>query len=79
MPFSEVGSIPARVLGSVSSSVLHQARCPVAVVPAPRDSNCGVPRFLAGLDHSEPAARALGVAIEMALAHAAVLLPVHVY
>ena len=36
MPFSRVGSIPARILGSVSSSVLDQARCPVAVVPARR-------------------------------------------
>lgn len=73
------GALSRFVLGSVSSSVLHHARCPVAVVPAARDSTGGAPRVLVGLDHSESAARALTVAIEVARAHAAVLVPIHVH
>ena len=73
------GALSRFVLGSVSAAVLHHARCPVAVVPAPRDASGATRRILVGLDHSEPAARALAVAIEVARAHAAVLVPIHVH
>ena len=73
------GVLSRLVLGSVSAAVLHHARCPVVVVPAPGPASGTAPRVLVGLDHSESAARALAVAIELARAHAAVLVPVHVH
>ena len=73
------GLLSRLVLGSVSAAVLHHAHCPVAVVPARPAVVGAAPRVLVGLDHSEPAARALSVAIEVARAHAAVLVPVHVH
>ena len=73
------GALSRLVLGSVSGAVLHHARCPVAVVPAPRPGETVPGRVLVGLDHSEPASVALDVAIEVARAHAAVLVPVHVH
>jgi len=73
------GALSRLVLGSVSAAVLHHARCPVAVVPAPRAAEAAPGRVLVGLDHSDAAATALSVAIEVARAHAAVLVPVHVH
>lgn len=73
------GALSRLVLGSVSAAVLHHARCPVAVVPEPRAGESAPGRVLVGLDHSDAAAVALDVAIEVARAHAAVLVPVHVH
>lgn len=76
------GALSRLVLGSVSAAVLHHAHCPVAVVPASPatpTTDGAVGRVLVGLDHSDAAAKAFTVAIEVARAHEAVLVPVHVH
>lgn len=74
------GVLSRAVLGSVSSSVLHHASCPVAVVPeAAADEGVEPPRVLVGVDHSPHARAALRFAVEHARRHGAVLVPVHVH
>ena len=75
------GALSRAVLGSVSSSVLHHANCPVVVVPddhgAVRDGR--VRRVVVGVDHSAASLAALGAAVEQARRREAVLVPVCVH
>lgn len=64
-------------LGSVSSSVLHHAVGPVAVVPERRPAP-SQPRIVVGVDDSPRSARALEWAVQQARLSSAVLVPVGV-
>lgn len=66
------------VLGSVSSSVLHHASSPVAVVPEARPAGTRAPRVVVGVDHSPTSLRALSWAADYALRAGAVLVPTYV-
>jgi nucleotide-binding universal stress UspA family protein len=66
------------VLGSVSSSVLHHAHCPVVVVPEPHERGTRPARVVVGVDHSPASRSALLWAGEHAARRGAVLVPVHV-
>lgn len=76
------GLLSRAVLGSVSSSVLHHARCPVVVVPRSDRTGAGqtpapaAGRVVVGIDHSDPSLVALKAAVEQARRHGAVLVPV---
>lgn len=75
-----LGALSRAVLGSVSSSVLHHAGCPVAVVPEVAEGvRVEPPRVLVGIDHSPASRAALRYAVEHARRHAAVLVPVFVH
>ena len=74
-----LGALSRAVLGSVSSSVLHHAGCPVAVVPEVADAEVEPPRVLVGIDHSPASRAALRYGVEHARRHAAVLVPVFVH
>lgn len=75
-----LGALSRAVLGSVSSSVLHHAGCPVAVVPEVAEApQVEPPRVLVGIDHSPASRAALRYAVEHARRHAAVLVPVFVH
>ena len=73
------GALSRAVLGSVSSSVLHHATVPVAVVPEPRSADGSPARVLVGLDHSDASVAALAVAAEHARRHGMTLVPVYVH
>ena len=73
------GALSRAVLGSVSSSVLHHASGPVAVVPASAEVSASVRRVLVGVDHSPESTAALRLAIDEASLHDAPLVPVHVH
>ena len=73
------GALSRAVLGSVSSSVLHHAKVPVAVVPEPGDPNSSPARVLVGVDHSGSSVAALGAAAEYARRHGMTLVPVYVH
>lgn len=64
------------VLGSVTSSVLHHARTPVAVVPERPERTTPPERVLVGFDASAAAILALQFAADFARRHHAVLIPV---
>ena len=66
-------------LGSVSSSVLHHATGPVAIIPdtAPRPA-AGPARIVVGVDGSAASLRALSWAVAQARLTGAVLAPLHV-
>jgi nucleotide-binding universal stress UspA family protein len=64
-------------LGSVSSSVLHHATGPVAVVPD-QPAAPAQPRIVVGVDDSPRSARALEWAVQQARLSSAVLVPVEV-
>lgn len=66
------------VLGSVSSSVLHHAEGPVAVIPEGADVQAGG-RVLVGVDHSPQSLVALGYAVAFARTHGLTLVPVHAH
>jgi nucleotide-binding universal stress UspA family protein len=76
------GALRELVLGSVSQACLHHAPCPVAIVrtpetvaPGPRDRG----RIVAGVDGSEPSARALRWAIDDARTRGATVQAVHAW
>jgi nucleotide-binding universal stress UspA family protein len=64
------------VLGSVSSSLLHHAHCPVAVVPEAQPASERAPRVVVGVDHSPASKAALAWAVEHAVSRGAALAPV---
>lgn len=64
------------VLGSVSSSLLHHAHCPVAVVPEAQPAGRRPARVYVGVDHSPASQAAMAWAAEHATARGAVLAPV---
>jgi nucleotide-binding universal stress UspA family protein len=66
------------VLGSVTSGVLHAARCPVAVVPEPRLPGARGAQVVVGVDHSPASAAALAWAAAHAAQKRLVLVPVFV-
>ena len=67
------------VLGSVSSSLLHHASCPVVVVPEPSDATgTHPPRVVVGVDHSPESKVALRWAAEHADRAGLPLVPVFV-
>jgi nucleotide-binding universal stress UspA family protein len=71
------GALSRAVLGSVSSSVLHHATAPVAIVPeGPTGASSG--RVVVGVDHSPPSLAALAFATEEARLRDGVLVPVAV-
>lgn len=72
------GVLSRAVLGSVSSSVLHHATGPVAVVPDSAGAAAPVARVLVGVDHSPQSVPALRWAAGAAALHGAALMPVHV-
>lgn len=75
-----LGALSRAVLGSVSSSVLHHAGCPVAVIPERAEvRQVQPPRVLVGIDHSPASQAALRYAVEHARRHGAVLVPVFVH
>lgn len=74
-----LGALSRAVLGSVSSSVLHHAGCPVAVVPEVAEPQVEPPRVLVGIDHSPASRAALRYAVEHARRHGSVLVPVFVH
>jgi len=66
-------------LGSVTSSVLHHAHGPVAVVPnAPRDGHAVTHRVVVGVDGSQASLRALTWAVAHARLSGATLVPLSV-
>lgn len=67
------------VLGSVSSSLLHHASCPVVVVPEPRRAGDRMPRVVVGVDHSPESKVALRWAAELADRRGLPLVPVFVH
>jgi nucleotide-binding universal stress UspA family protein len=71
------GPLSRAVLGSVSSSVLHHAPCPVAVVPEQAGAEA-TGRVVVGVDHSPASLAALAWAVDEARARGAVLVPVAV-
>ena len=73
------GVLSRAVLGSVSSSVLHHATGPVAVVPASAEVGRSVARVLVGVDHSAQSREALRWGVDEATLHDAPLVPVHVH
>ena len=73
------GALSRAVLGSVSSSVLHHASGPVAVVPASAEVGASISRVLVGVDHSPQSKEALRWGVEEASLHDAPLVPVHVH
>jgi nucleotide-binding universal stress UspA family protein len=73
------GALSRAVLGSVSSSVLHHARGPVAVVPASAEVRSSIARVLVGVDHSPQSREALRYGLDEASLHDAPLVPVHVH
>ncbi|WP_454049260.1 universal stress protein [Cellulomonas sp. Marseille-Q8402] len=60
------GSARATLLGSVTTGVLHRARCPVVVVPEGSHAGAGRGPVLAGFDGSPGAFRSLEAACEQA-------------
>lgn len=72
------GVLSRAVLGSVSSSVLHHASGPVAVVPATADVAGHVGRVLVGIDHSPQSREALRWGVDEATLHDVPVVPVHV-
>jgi len=64
------------VLGSVSSSVLHHASCPVVTVPEPAAASGSPGRVLVGVDHSPASLQALSWAADEAQRRSTVLVPV---
>ena len=72
-----LGALSRAVLGSVSSSVLHHARCPVVVVPS--DHAEKITRVLVGVDHSPASLSALRLGVQEARRHDATLVPVYVH
>jgi nucleotide-binding universal stress UspA family protein len=73
-----LGALSRAVLGSVSSSVLHHAIGPVAVVPAGAAVDRPVGRVLVGVDHSASSREALRWGADEASLHDSALVPVHV-
>ncbi len=73
------GALSRAVLGSVSSSVLHHATGPVAIVPEAQDDDGAAPRVIVGMDHSPAAAQALATAADQARRRGATLVPVYVH
>jgi nucleotide-binding universal stress UspA family protein len=73
------GVLSRAVLGSVSSSVLHHAAGPVAVVPPTAVLDGPVRRVLVGVDHSPQSSAALRWGVDEAALHDAQLVPVHVH
>ncbi len=71
------GALSRAVLGSVSSSVVHHAHCPVVVVPAEHDGP--VTRVLVGVDHSPGSLSALRLGVAEARRHDVPLAPVLVH
>lgn len=66
-------------LGSVSSSVLHHATGPVAVIPDAAQPSAARPaRIVVGVDGSEASLRALSWAVAQARLTGATLVPLHV-
>lgn len=66
-------------LGSVTSSVLHSAHGPVAVVPEPQDEATAAPRrVVVGVDGSAGSQRALAWAVSQARLSGATLVPLAV-
>jgi nucleotide-binding universal stress UspA family protein len=70
------GALSRAVLGSVSSSVLHHAHSPVAVVPEPHTPGTRDPRVVVGVDHSPASRAALLWAAEHAARRKVLLVPV---
>ncbi len=70
------GPLSRAVLGSVSSSVLHHATCPVVVVPEGGGRSGAPARVVVGVDHSPESYAALQVAVEQTRRSGAVLVPV---
>jgi nucleotide-binding universal stress UspA family protein len=77
-----IGQLREVLLGSVSQTCLHHARCPVAIVrtadagpAAPRDRG----RIVVGIDGSELSTRALRWAIDEARPHGATVEAVHAW
>lgn len=67
-------------LGSVSSSVLHHATVPVAVVPEPPEATSSTPlRVLVGVDDSPRSRRALEWGVQQARLRRAILVPLGVH
>lgn len=66
------------VLGSVSSSLLHHASCPVVVVPEPRAAGTRAARVVVGVDHSPASLVALRWAADYADRAGLTLVPVMV-
>jgi nucleotide-binding universal stress UspA family protein len=73
------GALSRAVLGSVSSSVLHHATCPVTIVPEPRATDTAAPRVVVGVDHSPASLAALAVAADQARRRGATLVALHVH
>ena len=73
------GALSRAVLGSVSSSVLHHATVPVAIVPEPRAGDQEPLRVIVGMDHSSAASVALTTAADQARRRGATLVPVYVH
>jgi nucleotide-binding universal stress UspA family protein len=72
------GALSRAVLGSVSSSVLHHATAPVAIVPEAAAPGSTPPRVVVGVDHSPQSLNALALATEEARLRGGVLVPVAV-
>jgi nucleotide-binding universal stress UspA family protein len=71
-----MNALSRAVLGSVSSSVLHHAHCPVVVVPEPQEAGTRPARVVVGVDHSPASRSALIWAAEHAARRDVVLVPV---
>lgn len=74
-----MGGFKGLLLGSVSQSCLHRARCPVAVVKHGGDPPPAVERIVAGVDGSETSQQALRWAAEAARDHRARLEVLHAW
>ncbi len=75
-----LGGFAGLLLGSTSHQVLAHAQCPVAVVPSQLpDPGTAVTRVVAGVDGSEPAARALRWAEAEARMRQAPMVAVHAF
>ena len=74
-----MGGFKGLLLGSVSQSCLHHARCPVAVVKHHDEPPPEVRRVLVGIDGSKAARQALEWAAAAADAHGATLEVVHAW
>ncbi|MGW0227452.1 universal stress protein [Actinopolymorpha singaporensis] len=70
-------AVASVVLGSVSSAVAHQARCPVIVARASKEHSPAGPRVIVGVDGSECSERAVAFAFEEAAGRGLPLVAVH--
>jgi nucleotide-binding universal stress UspA family protein len=75
-----LGRLQGLLLGSVSSSVLRHATCPVAVVrEGTEQSGEGIARVIVGIDGSDTSSRALDWALDEGRLHRATVEVVHAW